>query len=235
MQSFIKSIANILCAISLTACAIGSQTHTVNNDQLPMYGGIDRQADPELQAADNKLIDTLVQKYGSPEAAERSMVELGTRYFQGGNYVMAMRKFNQAWLLDPNSPDAYWGFAIIYDDQGKSCEAKRMIDRALQLNLTRPVALADAGRIYTYCAVSNESLNETDRRLYFEQSEELYSRAVSMAPTNQYLFGSWAIAHYWQGDYADAWKMLKKQRALGGTPGEDFLSLLRAKMAEQPS
>jgi hypothetical protein len=53
-----------------------------------------------------------------------------------------------------------------------------------------------------------------------------------MMPTNQKLYGSWAIAHYWQGNYADAWKMVNKQRMLGGTPGESFLNLLRSKMPE---
>jgi Flp pilus assembly protein TadD len=232
MQSLAKYLVNITTAVLLAACASGGQPVADNNDQLPMYGGIDRHADSRLRAADDKLIAELMQRYGSREDAARTLVDQGIRYFQGGNYTMAMRSFNQAWLLDPNNPDPLWGFAMVYDDQGKSCDAKAMIDRALSLNLSRPAALADAGRIYTFCAVSDATLSAADRRRDFEQSEELYSRAVSMAPANPYLFGSWAIAQYWQGNYADAWQMIRKQRALGGTPGERFLSLLREKMPE---
>jgi len=232
MQLLAKYVMNIVGVLILSACATSGRPLAVSNDQLPVYGGIDRQADPGLRAADDKFTAELIQRYGSPQSAARNLLDQGVRYFKAGDYAMAMKSFNQAWLMDPNSPEPFWGFAVVYDDKGKSCVAKALIDRALSLNLSKPAELADAGRIYTYCAVSDMTLSEDDRRRYFEQAEELYFRAVSMAPTNAYLFGSWAIAHYWQGNYADAWKMTKKQQALGGTPGESFLSMLRAKMPE---
>ena len=232
MQLLAKYLMNVVGVVMLTACATSGPPLADNNDQLPMYGGSDRQAEPGLRAADDKLSAELIHRYGSPQSAARNLLDQGSRYFKAGDYAMAMKCFNQAWLMDPNSPEPFWGFAVVYDDQGKSCAAKAMVDRALSLNLSKPAELADAGRIYTYCAVSDVTLSADDRRRYFEQAEELYFRAVSMAPTDPYLFGSWAIAHYWQGNYADAWKMIKKQQALGGAPGESFLSLLRAKMAE---
>lgn len=234
MKRFVRLWVNLAGVVLLTACATGGPPAAYYNDQLPMYGGSGPRDDPAVQAEDEKLIADLIHRYGSRQAAAQSLLELGGRYFQAGNYAMAMHSFNQAWLLNPDSPDPFWGFAIVYDDQGKSCDAKAMIDRALSLNLSKPTELADAGRIYTYCAVSDTSLGTADRQQYFNRSEELYSRAVSMASDNPYIYGSWAIAHYWQGDYADAWKMIKRQQALGGQPGEDFLSLLRARMAESP-
>jgi len=197
-----------------------------------MYGVDQLQDDPGLSAEQDRLNGKLLPRYGSREAAGRHLLELGMRQFQIGDYSAAMQRFNQAWLLDPGNPDPYWGFAMIYDDQGKSCLAKTMIDRALELNLSRPEALADAGRIYTYCAVTDAALDEMDKQSDFENAEEFYSRAVSLDPTNPKLFSSWAIAQYWQGHYADAWKMINKQRLLGGTPDEDFLVLLRAEMTE---
>ena len=232
MQLLAKCLMNVVGVLLLAACATSGPPLADRNDQLPMYGGSDSQADPGLRAANDKLTAELIQRYGSPQAAARNFLDQGVRYFNAGDYAMAMKSFNQAWLLDPNSPEPFWGFAVVYDDQGKSCAAKAMIDRALSLNLSEPAELADAGRIYTYCAVSDATLATDDRRRYFEQAEELYFRAVSMAPTNPQLFGSWAITHYWQGNYADAWKMIKKQQTLGGKPGESFLSLLRAKMPE---
>jgi len=232
MQWPLKNFISVGIMVLLTACVVGRPPGTESNPLLPMYGGADRQANPDLRAADDKLSTELIQRYGSREAAGRNLFDQGVRYFRAGDYAPTMKRFNQAWLLDPNDPKPYWGFAMVYDDQGKSCEAKTMIDRALALNLSIPSALADAGRIYTYCAVADTALSESDRRSYFEQSEEFYSRAVSLAPTDPYLFGSWAIAHYWQGNYRDAWKMVTKQRALGGSPGQDFLNLLRTKMPE---
>ena len=232
MQLLAKYVVNIVGVLLLSACTTSGRPLADSNDQLPMYGRSDRQVEPGLRAADDRLSAELIQRYGSPQAAARNLLQQGVRYFKAGDYAMAMKSFNQAWLMDPNSPEPFWGFAVVYDDQGKSCAAKAMVDRALSLNLSKPAELADAGRIYTYCAVSDATLGADDRRRYFEQAEELYFRAVSMAPTNPYLYGSWAIAHYWQGNYTDAWKMIRKQRALGGAPGESFLTILRAKMPE---
>jgi Flp pilus assembly protein TadD len=232
MRRHAKYCLAFIGILLLAGCAAGPPSSGIDNDQLPMYGGAYRQADPRLRAADEKLIARLTQEFGSRQSAAQALVDQGVRDFQGGDYAAAMKNFNRAWLLDPDSPDPYWGFAIVYDDQGKSCDAKNMIDKALERNLSKPVALADAGRIYTYCAVSDPSLMPAEKRRYFEKSEELYSRSVSLAPTDAKLFGSWAIAQYWRGHYSDAWKMIKRQRALGGTPGESFLNLLRAKMQE---
>lgn len=81
-----------------------------------------------------------------------------------------------------------------------------MIDRAVELNLSKPIALADAGRIYTLCAVSDTALDNTGKAQYFAKSEGFYKRANTVSPNNDYIFGSWATAHYWRGEYAKAWR-----------------------------
>jgi tetratricopeptide (TPR) repeat protein len=233
MVPLARHLLNVMGVLFIAGCVTAGPKPGENDmDQLPMYGGIDRGADPRLRAQDEKFIAKLTQEFGSRLTASRVFVEQGFDYQHADNYAMAMTRFNQAWLIDPGNPDAFWGFAMVYDAQGKPCQAKAMIDMALARNLSKPVALADAGRIYTLCAVGDDALRPAEKRRYFERSEELYSRAVSMAPTQGYIFGSWAAAHYWRGGYADAWKMVKKQRALGGTPEESFLNLLRAKMPE---
>ena len=160
MQLLAKYVVNIVGVLLLSACATSGPPLADSNDQLPMYGGSDRQADPGLRAADDRLTAELLQRYGNPQAAARNLLDQGVRYFKAGDYAMAMKSFNQAWLMDPNGPEPFWGFAVVYDDQGKSCMAKAMVDRALSLNLSKPAELADAGRIYTYCAVSDAGLFE---------------------------------------------------------------------------
>ena len=168
MQLLAKYLINVVGMVLLTACATSEPPLADSNDQLPMYGDSNRQADSGLRAADDKLATELIQRYDSPQAAARNLLDQGVRYFKSGEYAMAMKSFNQAWLIDPNSPEPFWGFAVVYDDQGKSCMAKAMIDRALSLNLSKPAELADAGRIYTYCAVSDATLSADDRRRYFD-------------------------------------------------------------------
>jgi Tfp pilus assembly protein PilF len=200
-----------------------------------MYGGMDRQSVPQLKQADEQLIAGTTKEFGSRERASDAFVDQGVRYYKADNYAAAMRRFNQAWLLNPKNPDAFWGFAMVFHDEGNNCEAKNWIDRALALNLSKPIALADAGRIYTLCAVSNQSLDLSTKNQQFSTSEELYKKATSISPNNDYVYGSWATAYYWRGDYARAWEMVAKARALGFTFPGQFINLLRQKMPEPRS
>lgn len=198
-----------------------------------MYGGMDRQSVPELKATDEELISGTTKEFGSREKASEIFVEQGVRYYQQNNYPAAMRRFNQAWLLNPKNPNAFWGFAVVYHDQEKVCEAKDMIDRALNFGLSKSIALADSGRIYTLCAVFSEKPFDTaTKNQLFSKSEELFKKADSSSPNNDYIYGLWASAHYWQGHYAKAWEKIEKMRAVGGTPPGAFINMLREKMPE---
>jgi tetratricopeptide (TPR) repeat protein len=227
-----------LVAVCLSAWLIyGCATTTASSrgsaiDQSPMYGGMDRQSIPELKAGDEKLISDVSKEFGSREIGSAAFVEQGIRYYQQDNYAMAMKRFNQAWLLEPSNPEVFWGFALIYHDEGKNCDAKNMIDRAIALNLSKPIPLADAGRIYTLCGTSDSSLDPSTKNKYYAVSEELYKKASAISPNNDYIYGSWATAHYWRGEYAQAWEKVSKQRSLGGTPSGQFINLLRQKMPE---
>ncbi len=206
--------------------------HGTPIDQVPMYGGLNRQANPLLRAADEQFILGVTKAFGTREIASGRSVEQGIRFYQLDDDGMAMKRFNQAWLLNPQNPGAFWGFAIIAHDTGRNCEAREMMERALGLGLQKPIALADAGRIYTLCAVSDESLTAEAKRVYLAQSDQLYERAITQAPNNDYIYGSWATALYWRGDYRSAWEMVAKERTAGGTPSGQFLSILREKMPE---
>jgi hypothetical protein len=120
-------------------------------DQVPMYGGMDRQSVPQLKKADDEFIVGTTKAFGSREKASEAFVDQGIRFYQADNYDYAMRRFNQAWLLNPENPNVFWGFGMVLHDEGKVCDAKEMMDRAIELNLSKPIAVADAARIYTLC------------------------------------------------------------------------------------
>lgn len=212
--------------------ATGPSSRGNGIDQFPMYGGMDRQSVPALKAADDELISGVSKAYGSREKGSDAFMEQGIRYYQQGDHSKAMKRFNQAWILNPRNPDVFWGFAIVIHEEDKYCEAKDMIDRAVELNLSKPVALADAGRIYSMCAVIDTALGDKGKALYFAKSESFYKRASSESPNDDYIFGSWAIAHYLRGEYEQAWEKVAVERRLGGTPQRWFIDLLRLEMAE---
>lgn len=202
-------------------------------DQVPLYGGMDRSAYPQLKAADEKLIRDTVAHYGTRSKASAAFVNNGFAYYQKNDLENAMRRFNQAWLLDPGNPEVYWGFGSVLNDQGKNCEAMQMMDKALQLN--PPVSqgiFPDAGRVTTLCAVSDTSLSSGQKATLLARSESLYREGENSERNKAYFYASWATAYYWRGQYAEAWAMVARSRAAGGALPERFLSLLRVKMAE---
>jgi tetratricopeptide (TPR) repeat protein len=223
----------VLAVVIVSGCvSTGPMARGKGIDQEPMYGGMDRQSVPELKAADEKLIADASKGFGNRERASDAFVDQGVRYYQGDNLSMGMKRFNQAWLLNPSNPNVFWGFAIVYHDEGNNCKAKEMIDRSISLNLSKPIALADGGRIYTLCGVSDKTLDEKTKTQYFTKSEDLYKKAISVSPNNDYIYGSWATAYYWRGDYARSWEMVAKARSLGFTFPGQFINLLRQKMPE---
>lgn len=223
----------LIVTFVLTSCVSPGYNPRGNSiDQMPMYGGYDRKSNPQLRKADETLIANVTKEFGSRERASQTFIDQGIRYYYVNNFSMAMKRFNQAWLVLPTNPDVFWGFAIVYHDESKNCKSREMFEKALELGLSKPIALADAGRVYTLCAVSDKSLDKKTKNSYINKSDALYKQALSRAPGHSYIYGSRASAYYWRGAYADAWKMVQKQRSLGGTPGAKFINILREKMPE---
>jgi hypothetical protein len=200
---------------------------------LPMYGGLDRQADPILRGADEALIEGTTREFGSRRAASERFADQGFRYYFANDLTKAMWRFNQSWLLDPDNPSAFYGFMSVLNDRGEFCEARRMVERSFELGLKRgPDELADAGRVHAVCAAQDAKLDDSLKSAYAKKSSEYYTQALKLQPGSHYVYGSWATASYWLGDYATAWKYVKLERKYGGTPGKQFLKMLRKKMKE---
>lgn len=201
-------------------------------DQQPMYGGLDRNSYPKLKKGDEILVAGVVKEWGTREKASQAFVEEGIKFYQQDDYSTAMKRFNQAWIIDPNNPDVFWGFSIIYHDEKNLAEAKKMIDKALDLNLSNPTALADAGRIYALFAFAKNDVDEKTKQYSAKKSDELYEDTLKRAPGNGYIYDSWANALYYEGDYARAWEKINQARQVGYTPNGWLINQLRQKMPE---
>jgi tetratricopeptide (TPR) repeat protein len=201
-------------------------------DQVPMYGGMDRSAVKELREADEQFIEGTTKAFGSREKASAAFVDRAFRLYGQDDIVGAMRRFNQAWLLNPNNPEVYWGFASVLHDQGKTCEAMKMMEKALSFNLYIDGLYPDAGRLMTLCASADSSLTAGQKKQLYDKADLLYSEAETKDRDKGYVYASWASAYYWRSRYDDAWMMVKKAKEAGGSLPEPFLEQLRSKMAE---
>ncbi|WP_447981343.1 tetratricopeptide repeat protein [Achromobacter kerstersii] len=238
MHNVLKPIL-LIPALWLAGCAITPPPEKPVQsrlDELPMYGGMDRSAAAELQASDKKLIADATPAFGSAEKASQAWVGQGYRFYQSDQLGMAMRRFNQAWLLNPDNPEVYTGFAAVLHDQGKYCQAMSMMDQAISHDPpTFQGIYADAGRIAARCAADDKTLPPEARVAATARSDEWYRKGEAVEPDKGYLYASWATAYYWRGQYDQAWAMVVKSRAAGGNPSPRFMDMLRAKQPEPRS
>lgn len=228
--------AAVFAALLFLSPAAGSQNKALDPGEIPMYGGLDRQADPVLKGADDALIEGATREFGSREAASERFVDQGFRYYFQDDLSTAMRRFNQGWLLNPNNPDVYYGFTAVLNDREEFCDARKFVEKAFELGLQRKAEeLADAGRVHVLCAVQDKSLSDEMKAAYVKRSSEYYTEALKLQPNSAYVYGSWASASYWLGDYATAWRYVKLERKYGGAPSKRFLKMLKSKMREPRS
>jgi hypothetical protein len=160
----------LVLSLALSTSALADH---VPIDQVPMYGGMDRAAVPELKAADEKLIADTMQHYGSRAKASAAFVDAGMNYYYHDDLAAAMRRFNQAWLLDPDNPEAYWGFAAVAADRGKNCDSSKWFDKALSFGRYVPGMNPDAARLLVLCARDDKGLGDDAKAEVYKRGRAL--------------------------------------------------------------
>lgn len=93
------------------------------DNALPMYGGTTVVKTPFQMESDEKFIQKGVENSGTRERACLEVLKIGWAVLQQGDALNAMKRFNQAWLLDPSNPDVFKGFAAVLRKQGKIADA----------------------------------------------------------------------------------------------------------------
>ncbi|MDP6344550.1 MAG: tetratricopeptide repeat protein [Alphaproteobacteria bacterium] len=132
-----------LCLVTVSGAAA---TDKRPMSERLMYGKMDRagragQYEPP-DAAAAKKVDKTVQ------FASNRAVDLGWQYLSRGDHATAMKRFNQAWGLNPGNGRAYWGFAVILYTRDKDLAgAVKMFEWARRLVTDDPALFVDYGRI----------------------------------------------------------------------------------------
>jgi len=99
-------------------------------NELPMYGHLAKTA--AQKRADKKYISYMTRHFDSRAEAADSAAKAGWDFYYKGDRTTAIKRFNQAWLLDPENQLALWGFAGICQDRGQLDEAIKYFEMALR-------------------------------------------------------------------------------------------------------
>lgn len=174
-----KRFIQILLLIFVTSGVAQNENFTkwvalANEDPSlqPEYGNI--QKSEELKESDKKFIKELLAEYnGDKKLASEIMIELGFKYlYQKRDLETAMRRFNQAFLVNPKNANLYYGFGAVYFNLGALDEARIQYDKGLAIEPKHFEILTDYGTTYLGEYYNNPNLEN-------DQSKEKLDLALN--------------------------------------------------------
>jgi tetratricopeptide (TPR) repeat protein len=205
-------------------------------DKVPMYGqpAIPR---PEfLKKADEDFIKEAVAGLGSREVASQTWFARAEQYMQKRDFDLAMRRYNQSWLLNPNNYQPYWGFGRVLLERGKYEEASQHLEKAKGLvddQFQKVALLADLGTAYMVRASTAAKTDTAEANRLFALANQNFSESTSLDQTYSNGWRRWAMSLYEQGDYSQAWEKVREARARNARPFPPaFIRTLEQKLAE---
>jgi len=224
-----RAAASLFSLALLAGCPAGLAAEGATpRDQIPMYGH--GEMPKFFGPGGERFIREATAAFGGREVASEAFARRAWQHYERDDLVAAMRRFNEAWLLNPHSPQPYWGFGAILHDQGKVHEAFVMLSRAWTLDPANPRLMADLARVISQEGAATGATDERER--YFEKSRDLFEKASVLDPNNGHSYSLWALALYDQGRYAQSWEKVHKAQDLHEVISQKFLRMLRDKMSE---
>ena len=206
------------------------------SEKLPMYGqpGVAR---PEnLKKIDEDLIRDATFRFGNRQAASRALVEQGWASVRKGMLDTAMRRFNEAWLLNPKNYQAFWGFGAVLSEQEKLAEAIEQLETARDLiddPKQRVALLSDLGAVHSSYGARLPADKQLDRAQHFVIANNRFAESLEMDPNYSRSWREWAFSLYEQERYSEAWVKARRAMELNSEPfPAGFLDTLRKKVPE---
>jgi len=191
-----------------------------------MYGEVPKGED--LKKLDADFIKECLKQYKTIDSSANVHIDFAWRYFYNNDLPTAMKRFNQAWLLDPEIPDSYFGFAALTEMSGDLSGSERLYKMGIAKDETKkrtPICyqrIADCkeqlkdfrGTIDAYTKLSqvNPSNSFAFKKIgYFEmemrhpnEAISAYSNAIELDASDAVTYNNRAYLYQTQKDYKKA-------------------------------
>lgn len=184
-------------------------------EQQPMYGK-QNDSNANLFIDENQgLLSNAVATFGTREHASEGYTEKGFGHYSNKEFNKSMKRFNQAWLLNPENPYPYLGFALLMNINNQSCEAYKMFKTANEKGINENGFLADYAYTTSQCAVTKDN---SEKENLFKHANDLHEKAVQ-TPNERllaYIYHSWAKSYFLQKNMNKTQEMIEASKSLGG-------------------
>lgn len=212
-------------------CFIISCSREIPTNEIPMYGRA--QFTKEQKRCNEEFVNSIIKEAGSRQKATQEAIKLGWQYFYKNDPKIAMKRFNQAWLLDQNNADVYYGFGHLLSIRKETDKAIEFYKKAIEINPKHTFALVNLARSYKDKAYQlylkkRKDFPDSEVKNILSQALALYEKSIQTKPEDgdlrfsdldkdlSYIYYEWAIALEFNGEYEKAWEKIKLSRKHGG-------------------
>jgi tetratricopeptide (TPR) repeat protein len=168
-----KLLKIIILFVSIGFSSCESKAQKPDNTE-PMYGEIIKSE--EYKKLDKEFIEQSIKQFGTIDSAVKFHIDYAWRYFYNNDLETAMKRFNQAWLLDSEYPDSYFGFAALTEMKENKTDANRFYKIGIEKDKGKKRAEICFQRI----ADCKEQLQD------FNGTIEAYNKILELNPTNSF-------------------------------------------------
>ena len=173
----------------------------------PLYGGATAAQAQQLVGA--AVLADVDRSFASRPEASKFFSTKGFEYLLENQPDTAAVRFNLAWVLDPQNPDPYRGWAVLLSQrQGPPAEVQALLLQGLAVAPTNSLLLNDAATTVT------DRYLQTKKKKDLTEAAGYVQRALLANPNNANAWQTQARIRFYQEDYAGAWEAVHKSQSL---------------------
>lgn len=146
-------------------------------------------------------------------------VELGWTYFNNGDTDTALKRFNQALLLEPKFAPAYFGIAYVYSVQNKLDQAIQYYRKSIDADPTFSHSYSNLGLALLYSGKASDAL-------------PMLMKALELDPKNGDAYVNTSMYYFTVGDFVSSWKYIHLAQDNMAVVRPELLRDLKDKMPE---
>lgn len=218
---------------AMSGCATAPTRPRIDN--VPMYGQPEVFRPEPWKKMDEEFIAQAVAGIGNRERASEVWWAQAEDFMREGNLDFAMRRYNQAWLLNPSNYQPYWGFGRVTLRQGKCNEALLHFAKAKALATDKhqkAALLADFGIAYGYCARVMPADQREARLKYFDLANRQFTDSTGLDPNYSNAWFRWSQLLLEEDKPIEAWAKLKRAKETGAQIPDAYLQRLTQRLPE---
>jgi tetratricopeptide (TPR) repeat protein len=192
--------------IILTSLAIACSTSKDNINCIPMYGH--RIKEQSQVDADNKFIKACDNQFKTRKEASDNYSKFAWKYYENGDFQTAMKRFNQAWLLDSTNCIPYWGFGVLLGIKDNMSESNIFLNRSIDYGCSSS---------YIYESMISNYIglySQKKEKIYLDSAFNYIDKGLKLDSKNARIYNQKSICFYYNHAFDSALVYAKNARLI---------------------